>query len=37
MADLVTEPRWQRSEGTFGEDPALAANHVCHRQGLSGG
>lgn len=25
MADLVTEPRWQRSEGTFGEDPELAA------------
>lgn len=24
MADLATEPRWQRIEGTFGEDP----NHV---------
>jgi len=25
MADLATEPRWQRIEGTFGEDAALAA------------
>lgn len=25
MADLATEPRWQRIEGTFGEDPQLAA------------
>ena len=25
MADLATEPRWQRIEGTFGEDPRLAA------------
>ncbi len=25
MADLLTEPRWQRGEGTLGEDPALAA------------
>src|SRR5690554_4952238 len=25
MADLATEPRWQRIEGTFGEDPKLAA------------
>ncbi len=24
MADLATEPRWQRIEGTFGEDAALA-------------
>ncbi len=23
MADTVTDPRWQRSYGTFGEDPAL--------------
>lgn len=23
MADVVTDPRWQRSYGTFGEDPAL--------------
>jgi len=26
MADLATEPRWQRVEGTFGEDADLAAN-----------
>jgi beta-glucosidase len=26
MADLATEPRWQRIEGTFGEDGDLAAN-----------
>tara|TARA_R110002020_G_scaffold83108_3_gene205932 strand:+ start:54754 stop:56808 length:2055 start_codon:yes stop_codon:yes gene_type:complete len=26
MADLATEPRWQRTEGTFGEDAELAAN-----------
>ena len=25
MADLATEPRWQRIEGTFGEDANLAA------------
>ncbi|MCE1157042.1 MAG: hypothetical protein LWW91_13095, partial [Bacteroidales bacterium] len=25
MADLATEPRWQRVEGTFGENPGLAA------------
>lgn len=25
MADLATEPRWQRVEGTFGEDALLAA------------
>ena len=24
MADLATDPRWQRTEGTFGEDPELA-------------
>ncbi len=23
MADVLTDPRWQRSYGTFGEDPAL--------------
>lgn len=23
MADVITDPRWQRSFGTFGEDPAL--------------
>lgn len=26
MADLATEPRWQRVEGTFGEDAQLAAD-----------
>ena len=26
MADLATEPRWQRVEGTFGEDAKLAAD-----------
>jgi beta-glucosidase len=26
MADLATEPRWQRIEGTFGENASLAAN-----------
>ena len=25
MADIVTEPRWSRADGTFGEDPELAA------------
>lgn len=28
MADLCTEPRWQRAEGTFGEDAQLAANMI---------
>jgi beta-glucosidase len=28
MADLATEPRWQRIEGTFGEDPALVARSI---------
>jgi len=28
MADLATEPRWARVSGTFGEDPALAAELV---------
>ncbi|WP_333663650.1 glycoside hydrolase family 3 protein [Chishuiella changwenlii] len=28
MADLSTEPRWQRTEGTFGEDPQLAADVI---------
>lgn len=23
MADIMTDPRWQRSYGTFGEDPEL--------------
>ncbi len=28
MADLSTEPRWQRVEGTFGEDAELAAGMI---------
>jgi beta-glucosidase len=28
MADLATEPRWQRVEGTFGEDANLASNMI---------
>jgi len=28
MADLATEPRWQRIEGTFGEDADLASNMI---------
>lgn len=28
MADLATEPRWQRVEGTFGEDADLAASLI---------
>jgi beta-glucosidase len=28
MADLCTEPRWQRTEGTFGEDADLAASMI---------
>ncbi|WPP51171.1 glycoside hydrolase family 3 protein [Catalinimonas niigatensis] len=28
MADLATEPRWQRVEGTFGEDAELAADMI---------
>lgn len=23
MADVISDPRWQRSYGTFGEDPQL--------------
>lgn len=30
MADVVTDPRWQRSYGTFGEDPALVAKIFEH-------
>ncbi|WP_249872382.1 glycoside hydrolase family 3 protein [Oceanobacillus saliphilus] len=26
MADLLTEPRWTRTDGTFGEDPELVAD-----------
>ncbi|QIK71116.1 glycoside hydrolase family 3 protein [Propioniciclava coleopterorum] len=28
MADVVTDPRWQRIYGTFGEDPALIADII---------
>ncbi len=28
MADLATEPRWNRTEGTFGEDAELSANMI---------
>ena len=28
MADLATEPRWQRIEGTFGEDADWTANMI---------
>lgn len=30
MADCVTDPRWQRSFGTFGEEPALIAEIFEH-------
>lgn len=28
MADVMTDPRWQRSYGTFGEDPALTTEII---------
>ncbi|WP_349428674.1 glycoside hydrolase family 3 N-terminal domain-containing protein [Microbacterium sp. LWS13-1.2] len=28
MADIVTEPRWSRASGTFGDDPGLAADMI---------
>ena len=38
QADLATEPRWPRIDGTFGEDPALAARMVgAYVQGLQAG
>ena len=30
MADCLTDPRWQRSYGTFGEDPALISEIMEH-------
>ena len=30
MADCMTDPRWQRSYGTFGEDPALICDIMEH-------
>lgn len=38
QADLATEPRWPRIDGTFGDDPALAARMVgAYVQGMQGG
>lgn len=30
MADVITDPRWQRSYGTFGEDPVLVSEIFEH-------
>lgn len=30
MADLLTDPRWQRAYGTFGEDPQLISEIMAH-------
>ena len=30
MADCMSDPRWQRSYGTFGEDPALISEIMTH-------
>lgn len=30
MADCMTDPRWQRTYGTFGEDPALISDIMAH-------
>ena len=30
MADCMTDPRWQRTYGTFGEDPALISEILTH-------
>lgn len=30
MADVVSDPRWQRTFGTFGEDPALICEMFAH-------
>ena len=30
MADCMTDPRWQRSYGTFGEDPQLICDVMAH-------
>lgn len=38
QADLATEPRWPRSSGTFGEDPALVRAMVqAYVEGFQGG
>ena len=37
MADIITEPRWNRINGTFGEDPDLVDGvHQGDRRGLPG-
>ncbi|HHV20607.1 MAG TPA: glycoside hydrolase family 3 protein [Propionibacterium sp.] len=37
MADVVTDPRWQRIYGTFGEDPELVSDIIARLvQGLQG-
>ncbi|GAA4690703.1 beta-glucosidase [Promicromonospora umidemergens] len=28
MADLLTEPRWTRTDGTFGEDPEVVSDYI---------
>ena len=28
MADVLTEPRWTRTDGTFGEDPELVSSMI---------
>jgi len=30
MADVVTDPRWQRISGTFGEDPEFISEAIAH-------
>ena len=38
QADLVTEPRWARASGTFGEDPVLVKRMVkAYVEGFQGG
>lgn len=38
MADLATEPRWSRANGTFGEDPELVGKMTkAYIQGFQGG
>src|SRR5690606_5899114 len=38
QADLATEPRWPRIDGTFGEDPERAARMVAaYVEGFQGG
>lgn len=38
QADLATEPRWPRADGTFGSDPALVRALVgAYVEGVQGG